>query len=527
MFLRPSASFTYSTKSALPGSRGSWVLRSSTRRAELAGTKWTCRPRAPRAVSPSRSWSVMEEGASRAPSRRPRAGRARGSWPCRRRGPTVARRARACSSSMCTPVRSSTVRASSTIRRQGRLEHLQVRPHVRSAIVARAARRARRSIRAGRDGVCSGANKEDCLLRMTSNHWLLKAALAILTAGALSATSGRADEAPLRAFVHARILDGTGAPARRCHPRRSRGPHRRGGPDEDRDLARGFRAGRPSRPVRDPGPRECPRPRGRDPRPRGGAGAVQPRERARPAPPLRPVRRHHGAEPGRRQRGGFQVRSEQNARASTALVSTPPAGRRREDPGRGASQVAAVAALEPDWVKIRVDDNLGTTPKMPPEVYRAVIDEAHRRRLRVAAHLFYLADAGDLSASGVDFIAHSVRDREVDAAFVPCSPRGSLRQPDSRPRAPPSFTAPSPSSFPIRSSSAKRTRAVWPSCATRGARRSARARPTARYPEALRRGQPQPQDAGSMPACPSPSAPTRAHPPASRAISNTWSCGSW
>ena len=33
------------------------------------------------------------------------------------------------------------------------------------------------------------------------------------------------------------------------------------------------------------------------------------------------------------------------------------------------------AAKKVDIVKIRVDDNLGTTPKMAPEVYRAVIDE--------------------------------------------------------------------------------------------------------------------------------------------------------
>ena len=69
-------------------------------------------------------------------------------------------------------------------------------------------------------------------------------------------------------------------------------------------------------------------------------------------------------------------------------------------------------------MKIRVDDNLGTTPKMTPETYRAVIDEAHRRKLRVAAHLFYLADAESLLAAGVDYIAHSVRDQEVTPAFV-------------------------------------------------------------------------------------------------------------
>ncbi|HSA57527.1 MAG TPA: amidohydrolase family protein [Gemmatimonadaceae bacterium] len=87
-------------------------------------------------------------------------------------------------------------------------------------------------------------------------------------------------------------------------------------------------------------------------------------------------------------------------------------------PDEARTQVAGVAGQRVDFVKIRVDDNLGTTQKMPPEVYRAVIDEAHRRGLRVAAHLFYLADAKSLLASNVDFIAHSVRDTSVDEAFV-------------------------------------------------------------------------------------------------------------
>ncbi len=74
--------------------------------------------------------------------------------------------------------------------------------------------------------------------------------------------------------------------------------------------------------------------------------------------------------------------------------------------------------MKPDIIKIRVDDNLGTTAKMAPAVYRAVIDEAHARKLRVAAHIFYLADAKDLVRAGVDVIAHSVRDREVDDEFI-------------------------------------------------------------------------------------------------------------
>lgn len=82
------------------------------------------------------------------------------------------------------------------------------------------------------------------------------------------------------------------------------------------------------------------------------------------------------------------------------------------------TQVAAALARNVDVIKIRVDDNLGTTSKMPAAVYRAVIDEAHRLGLRVAVHFYYLEDARDLLAAGADFLGHSVRDRPVDDAFV-------------------------------------------------------------------------------------------------------------
>ena len=81
-------------------------------------------------------------------------------------------------------------------------------------------------------------------------------------------------------------------------------------------------------------------------------------------------------------------------------------------------KVADVARQQVDIVKIRVDDNLGTVPKMTPEVYRAVISAAHERGLRVATHLFYLDDAKSLLAAGTDFVAHSVRDRDVDDQFI-------------------------------------------------------------------------------------------------------------
>ena len=87
-------------------------------------------------------------------------------------------------------------------------------------------------------------------------------------------------------------------------------------------------------------------------------------------------------------------------------------------PEEARQAVNRVAAMKPDVIKIRVDDNLGTTSKMTPDVYRAVIDEAHARGLRVAAHIFYLDDAKDLLRAGADVIAHSVRDRDVDEEFL-------------------------------------------------------------------------------------------------------------
>jgi len=73
---------------------------------------------------------------------------------------------------------------------------------------------------------------------------------------------------------------------------------------------------------------------------------------------------------------------------------------------------------KPDIVKVRVDDFLGARPKMAPEVYAAVIDEAHKNGFRTATHVVLLDDAKGLLRAQVDYIAHSVRDREVDDEFI-------------------------------------------------------------------------------------------------------------
>jgi imidazolonepropionase-like amidohydrolase len=87
-------------------------------------------------------------------------------------------------------------------------------------------------------------------------------------------------------------------------------------------------------------------------------------------------------------------------------------------PAEGRKCVAQQASLKPDFIKIWVDDFWGQYPKMAPEIYKAIIDEAHKNGLRVAAHLYHLDDARSLVADGVDVIAHSIRDGDVDSALL-------------------------------------------------------------------------------------------------------------
>ena len=80
--------------------------------------------------------------------------------------------------------------------------------------------------------------------------------------------------------------------------------------------------------------------------------------------------------------------------------------------------VQELAAKKVDLVKIWVDDRNGTVQKLRPDLYRSIIDEAHKNNLRVVAHIFYLADAKDLLRAGIDGFAHGVRDVDVDDEFL-------------------------------------------------------------------------------------------------------------
>ncbi|MGB1658809.1 MAG: amidohydrolase family protein, partial [Longimicrobiales bacterium] len=93
------------------------------------------------------------------------------------------------------------------------------------------------------------------------------------------------------------------------------------------------------------------------------------------------------------------------------------------DPAQAHSDAQANADAGVDWLKLRVDDNLGTGTKMPWNAVQAVLDVANENDLRLATHLFYLDDGKRLLEMGTSMVAHSVRDVDVDEEFL-----GQLRE---------------------------------------------------------------------------------------------------
>jgi imidazolonepropionase-like amidohydrolase len=76
--------------------------------------------------------------------------------------------------------------------------------------------------------------------------------------------------------------------------------------------------------------------------------------------------------------------------------------------------VQQLAAKNVDLVKLWVDDRLGMYKKLTPDLYAAIIDEAHKHNLRAIAHVYALEDAKGLLRAGIDAFAHGVRDKDID-----------------------------------------------------------------------------------------------------------------
>jgi imidazolonepropionase-like amidohydrolase len=80
--------------------------------------------------------------------------------------------------------------------------------------------------------------------------------------------------------------------------------------------------------------------------------------------------------------------------------------------------VQRLAGLNLKSVKIWVDDRRGTYPKMAPEVYTAIVDEAHTHRMLVHAHATTLSDQKAVLRAGVDVLVHIVGNEKVDDEYL-------------------------------------------------------------------------------------------------------------
>ena len=118
------------------------------------------------------------------------------------------------------------------------------------------------------------------------------------------------------------------------------------------------------------------------------------------------------------EQAGFVLRNENGGAVNRAKVFVAGPVITGTTAAEARAMAVKVAGMKPDLLKIRVDDNLRSTSKMPEPAWRATIEEGHARKLPVAVHVFYLADAKATLSAGADLIAHSVRDQPVDAEFI-------------------------------------------------------------------------------------------------------------
>ena len=116
---------------------------------------------------------------------------------------------------------------------------------------------------------------------------------------------------------------------------------------------------------------------------------------------------------------GFQLRNEQfHAGLDRARLYVAGSVVNGENLPEIRAQLNANADLGADFIKTRIDSELGQLPTLAPDVFQSLMDLAAVRRLPVAVHVYYLEDARMVLDAGADIIAHSVRDREVDGDFI-------------------------------------------------------------------------------------------------------------
>jgi imidazolonepropionase-like amidohydrolase len=96
----------------------------------------------------------------------------------------------------------------------------------------------------------------------------------------------------------------------------------------------------------------------------------------------------------------------------------PDAIREASTPEEARAVVREIAVKKPDVIKFWVDSRDGEKEKFSPEVYSAIVDEAHKLGLRAIAHIYELDDAKGVVRAGADGTAHMVRNPGPDKELL-------------------------------------------------------------------------------------------------------------
>jgi imidazolonepropionase-like amidohydrolase len=86
-----------------------------------------------------------------------------------------------------------------------------------------------------------------------------------------------------------------------------------------------------------------------------------------------------------------------------------------KSPEEARASVDRLAGLHAQVIKFHIN---GNPNDMPRAVWSAIIDEAHKKNMKVAVHIYYTKDAQAAVDDGVDILAHSIRDMNVPASLV-------------------------------------------------------------------------------------------------------------
>ena len=113
---------------------------------------------------------------------------------------------------------------------------------------------------------------------------------------------------------------------------------------------------------------------------------------------------------------GLKLRDEQTrVKLDRARFYTGGLNAVGKTPEEARKSVDRLADLKVDVIKYHIN---GTPNDMTPDIYGALVDESKKKNLRTFVHIFYLKDAKMAVEKGTDVLAHSIRDQDVDAAFV-------------------------------------------------------------------------------------------------------------